>query len=433
MNPELTSDLRYSFRLPGSRSMVLGQSVLLSTGAGRLHFIEAANALCKCGVMTSLVMGVVPMRKLDWLYNAAGRLLGRRDLASRLHIRVQGSLLPLERIHGCGLAETLVFASMTLARWHIVPNAHGQAFTWALFGRQSRRYLGHDSIFHVRSGAGQGGAIRLAKQRGMKVVVDHSIAHPSYIEREMARAGHRPFITSNDPFWRLVLKDCAEADVLLVNSDFVRQTFIAEGFSGERIRVAYLGVREDFFSLKNDYTLKATPRLLFTGSFCYRKGADLLLQALTHLEQKGCICELHVAGDASECGALGEKYSGASRIVFHGSLPQPELKRLLAESDIYVFPTLAEGCAKSAMEALAAGLPVVTTEACGLPAEANRHYVQITERSPEALAAVLFELLSNADRREEVGRCGADLVKQSYRWDDYGRNVAALYAELTSR
>jgi len=313
-----------------------------------------------------------------------------------------------------------------------MPNGRGQALTWALFGRHSRRYLGRDNIFHVRSGAGQGGAIRAAKVKGMKVVVDHSIAHPGYIEHVMTRAGHRPYISVSDPFWRLILKDCADADVLLVNSEFVRSTFIEAGYPPERIRVAYLGVREDFFSLKKNYTLKTSPRLLFTGAFSYRKGADLLLLTLRQMERLGTVCELHVAGDASECRMLADKYSGASRIVLHGSLPQAELKSLLAESDLYVFPTLAEGCAKSAMEAMAAGLPVVTTQACGLPGDPGEHYVQISERTPEALATVLSEILRQPDRRERVGRSGAALVKQHYRWEDYGRNVAALYTELIS-
>jgi len=406
--------------------------VTISVGAGRLHFIEVTNALCKCGVSVSLVMGIVPSPKFDWLYNAAGRLLGRRELAKRLHVRTQGCQLPVSRVHGCGLAEVLVYAAMVFSRLHLVPNGRAQALTWALFGRLSRRYLGENHIFHVRSGAGQGGAIKAARARGMKVVVDHSIAHPGYIERAMARPGHTPTISASDPFWQLVLKDCAEADVLLVNSEFVRWTFIEEGFPAERIQVAYLGVREDFFSLKNDYAIKSPPRLLFTGAFCFRKGADLILQALGYLERLGIICELHVAGDASECRSLADKYQGASRIIFYGPLPQAELKRLLAESDLYVFPTLAEGCAKSAMEAMASGLPVVTTQACGLPGDPGAHYIQIAGHSPEALAAVLGEILRQPDRRERVGRSGAALVREHYRWEDYGHNVAALYTELIS-
>jgi len=406
--------------------------VVLSTGAGRLHFVEAANALWKNGVSTSLIMGIVPSRELDWLYNAAGRLLGRRELAKRLHVRTQGCLLPASHIKGCGFAETLVYGAMALARWHLVPDARGQALTWAFFGRQSRRHLGSNRIFHVRSGAGQGGAIWAARKKGMKVVVDHSIAHPSYIERVMARPRRKPTISARDPFWRQVLKDCTEADVILVNSEFAQQTFIDEGFPAEQIRVIYWGVRQDFFSLKNDYLLKSPPRLLFTGAFCYRKGADSLVQALSLMEQRGVVCELHVAGDASECRSLAEDYKGASRIVFYGALPQSELKRLLAESDLYVFPTLAEGCARSAMEAMAAGLPVVTTRACGLPGEPGKHFVQIPEPSPEAIATALCEALSQTDRREGIGRSGAALVKRCHRWEDYAHNVTELYKELIS-
>lgn len=327
----------------------------------------------------------------------------------------------------------MVYAATAFARLHLVPNGIGQSLTWAFFGRQSRRYLRGNQIFHVRSGAGQGGAIREAKALGMRVVVDHSIAHPAYIERVVSRPGHRSGITVNDSFWKLVLKDCSEADVLLVNSEFVRQTFISEGYTASRIEVVYLGVRPDFFGLKETYSLRSLPRLLFTGAFCYRKGADLLIDTLEGLDRLGCTCELHVAGDDSECRPLAQRYRGSSRIVFHGSLPQSELKQLLVAADLYVFPTLAEGCAKSAMEAMAAGLPVVTTLACGLPGVAGKHHLIVQERSAEVWADEIDRLLKQPHRRENIGRAGAALVAEQYRWDDYGRNVAALYSRIYSQ
>ena len=79
-----------------------------------------------------------------------------------------------------------------------------RANAWASFGRASIPYLNGD-IFHVRSGAGQGGAITQAKKRGMKIIVDHSIAHPKTVSDNLSKlyAKHRlPYSYSlEDPFW----------------------------------------------------------------------------------------------------------------------------------------------------------------------------------------------------------------------------------------
>jgi hypothetical protein len=128
---------------------------------------------------------------------------------------------------------------------------------WRAFGWQSQRYLRKAEIFHVRSGAGQAGAIRKAKLAGMKVVVDHSIAHPAFMEQALKPEYNTfglPFdLGPRSLLWRLVLADAAVADCLLVNSEFVRETFAKEGYPLDKIRIVHLGVREDFFSLKEAY------------------------------------------------------------------------------------------------------------------------------------------------------------------------------------
>ena len=77
-----------------------------------------------------------------------------------------------------------------------------------------------------------------------------------------------------------MLRDCDDADLLLVNSDFVKKTFVEQGYPAEKVRVAYLGVREEFFDLKRDYRIAGPVKILFTGNFDIRKGVRLLLEAI---------------------------------------------------------------------------------------------------------------------------------------------------------
>ena len=128
--------------------------------------------------------------------------------------------------------------------------------------------------------------------------------------------------------------------------------------------VAYLGVREDFVELKKDYSSERRLELLFTGGFGYRKGAQYLIPALETLEKQGTDFRLTVVGDAGEAAGLIESSSLGNRLKCVGFVPQDQLKGFLENSDLYVFPSLAEGCASSGMEAMAAGLPSKTWADC---------------------------------------------------------------------
>ena len=52
----------------------------------------------------------------------------------------------------------------------------------------------------------------------------------------------------SNPLWKEIMYDCEEGDRLLVNSDFVKNTFIEYGFDANKIDVVYLGVRSDFLA-----------------------------------------------------------------------------------------------------------------------------------------------------------------------------------------
>ena len=94
--------------------------------------------------------------------------------------------------------------------------AYGMEFRLAALG--SRKYLKNADVLLVRSGAGQSGAIRKARSNGLAVVTDHSIAHPAFmhvaLREEFARFGMAAGYDSRADLWKLVLRDCDDADLL---------------------------------------------------------------------------------------------------------------------------------------------------------------------------------------------------------------------------
>ncbi len=402
-----------------------------------MHLVQSALWLKRAGLDISLVQGWVPCLNAS-LLNWLGRLIGHQRLAygmlQRRPPELNGSL------HACATAEFLHQFLMRLARIGVGEHWRSATVSWRFFGWCSSRYLKNASVFHVRSGAGQGGAIVKARKNGMKIVVDHSIAHPAFMEKQLADEYQRynePFGMSEDnPFWKLVLQDCSDADMILVNSEFVKQTFVEAGFCEKKIRVVYLGVRRDFFFLKERYDFTdrmkqdLPARLLFTGGFGFRKGAEYLLQAVKLLLIRGVTIELTVVGSYAEAGAILDEFkSDRLPVTLVGHIPQDDLKGYFRESDIYVFPSLAEGCASSGMEALAAGLCVVTTFESGLPVrDGNTGYI-VPSKNAVAIADKIEWLCRNPAEVEQTGCRAAAQISSCYTWEKYAEGVAKVYEE----
>lgn len=420
--------------------------VVLSSGYGRLHLAQAADWLSKAEVSVKLVCGWVPKNPDGWLVRFCSKLVGR-NLSSGMRKRAitlsnGGEVLP------CAWADFFCNAWFWFERKIFKGKFHGRtaAFAWAVFGWQTKRYLrkyakDRKVVFHVRSGAGHGGAIKLAKKLGIPVIVDHSIAHPEYMEKhlrpEYDKNGAIFGLGTSSPFWRIVAEDCEWADALLVNSFFVRDTFIEQGYPAGKIKVAYLGTRPDFFGLRN---VKAANRgarklrLLFTGGFGFRKGAEYILDAVKILVDKASIpFEMDVVGDYSGAKGLIDKHKDENLpIVFHGPVPQDDLKKFLTQSDIYVFPSLAEGCACSGMEAMAAGLCVVATHEAGFPIKDGLNGCIVPGKNGEAVAEKIIWLMENPDEIDRMGSMSVELIRNEYTWERYADNVKGIYTELVA-
>jgi glycosyltransferase involved in cell wall biosynthesis len=103
----------------------------------------------------------------------------------------------------------------------------------------------------------------------------------------------------------------------------------------------------------------------------------------------------------------------------------------MADADLFVFPTLVEGSSRSAMEAAAAGLPIVTTESCGLPLRAEEQevlYVPLSD--PNALAAAVSELASDERRRSQIGSNAASRIQRGFTWPLYGAELMRIYSKI---
>ena len=180
----------------------------------------------------------------------------------------------------------------------------------------------------------------------------------------------------------------------------------------------------------------AGARLAFVGTNWQIKGLDVLLKATARLKATHPGVTLAVAGqDPSATGGkvrrLVRGLGLSDRVFFTGRLDRAALAALLWHADVFVLPSRQEAFGVSALEALAAGVPVVASDVGGL-GEILRdaaHGVLCPPDSPRALAEAIGGLLGAAARRRELARPGPARAAQ-FSLDRMIRAVRELYLSL---
>lgn len=407
--------------------------VVLATGHGPLHFIESGTWIAKSGVKIRMILGWVPKNADSFLCRLASKVVGR-DLTVGFKRRMLPDA-PFE-IVTTAFSE---FVNQTARRICKLFGRHTHlvdSWTWALLGFQSRQYLKGFDILQVRTGAGQGGLIKSAKRRGMKVIADHSALHPvtcgENLRDDYARWGQTLAIGPGLGVWKNVEADCRQADLIVVNADHIKASFVANGYPSEKIKVAYLGVRKDFMGIKTEYRNSGPLRILYTGAFSILKGAEYLLESMRLLTERGVEVECTIVGNVDAPAKLCDKYAHLP-VRYVGRVAQDELVAFLKESDVYLFPSLADGCAKAGMEAMAAGMCVVATRESGLPISDGENGFFVPKKDATAIADKIEWLASHQEEQKRLGRNAARLIRENYTWERYVEAIKKIYNELLNK
>lgn len=409
---------------------------IISTGQGRLHLIDSAVSIKKAGADVKVITGWIPPKIIsNKILNIIGIFLGRKNLAYGLRKR-NPIELDSNNIKKCSFAEFFMNYLFILSKYQIISRETATSWGWKIYCWQSKKYITNDAeIFHVRTGAGQNGSIEKAKKAGLIVIADQSAAHPFEIKNQLDKAYRNmtnPF-NPNLGLWKMVLDDCKKADCILVNSDYIKKSFLEHGFDEEKIRVIPLGIRSNFFNLKSNYQTSSRIKLMYSGSISRWKGFHLLIEACRRLIEINFSFKFDIFGTISKDINIPEWFLNHSAITFHGHVPQDDLKSFLKNADIYIFPSYCDGSSQSQKEAMAAGLPVISNEKTGAPIVHGENGWLIPDDSADAIFDAILTLSKDEKLRERLGLNASDTIKSEHNWSKYGENVVSLYAELINK
>lgn len=175
----------------------------------------------------------------------------------------------------------------------------------------------------------------------------------------------------------------ADADLIITNSEFSRETFLSAGVPAEKIKAIPTGCPP--VTSRNLAEDQARPMIfLSAGSQSLRKGTPYLLEAWKTL--RPVAAELWLVGEMQ----LPERMLSdlPESISVHPPVPAHDLERIFTRASVLVLPTLGEGLAHILLEALSAGLAIITTEnsGCGNLVEDGVNGWQIPIRDSELLA-----------------------------------------------
>jgi glycosyltransferase involved in cell wall biosynthesis len=217
--------------------------------------------------------------------------------------------------------------------------------------------------------------------------------------------------------WRKA--EWALADVVMVNSKWTLDALVKLGVPSEKIAIVPLAYETEEIEPVSPPRAEGPLRVLYLGQVNLRKGIQYLLEAARKLDKK------HFRFDVAGPISISDEHvvTAPANVTFHGSVTRDRVREFYREADVFVLPTISDGFALTQLEAMAHGLPVITTPNCGEVVHDGIDGLIVPARDSTALAKALETLADDPERldamreaaRENVSRFGLEALDQNLR------------------
>ena len=195
------------------------------------------------------------------------------------------------------------------------------------------------------------------------------------LDRSFSFTGHAADLFRNRS---ALTSKIARADFIICISEFHRQFYLKNGADPSKLHVAYCGIDTSHFTPARRTRAENEPiHILSSGRLVAKKGFPVLIEACGHLRERGLAFRCTIAGSGPDEAALRAQITAAGlddHITLTGeALKQEDIPAFMYSGDIYTLPCLwaadndVDGLPQMLMEAMACGLPAVSTDLVGIP------------------------------------------------------------------
>jgi len=223
----------------------------------------------------------------------------------------------------------------------------------------------------------------------------------------------------------LIKKVWKNATFLIANSQDLRRTALAF-YHQDYISVIPNGIDSKKFFPNNKKSFEKTTKFLYAGRLNKIKGIDVLLEAFDQYSQKNKWCTLTIIGDGPLNQSLQNKYKLNFQIIFLGRKNPEEMPNIYRNHDIFILPSLNEGMSNTILEAMASGLPIITTDTGGNKQLIKNNGLIIPKNDITALKQAFEKFYDNHQLINSMGQQSRQLAIY-YDWSNTAKDYLKKY------
>ena len=234
------------------------------------------------------------------------------------------------------------------------------------------------------------------------------------------------------------------ADLILPVSDHWRKKLISLGAPADRTVVHRMGINTEYFTFREREPHDGPMRIATTARFTEKKGLEYAVKSIARVMEQHPDTDLHydMIGDGPTRPQVEEliaEHGLGDRVTLHGAITLDEVRELLEKADVFLLPSVVasdgdkEGVPVSLMEAMAMGMPVLSTWHSGIPelVEDGVSGFLVPERDTDALAGRIHWMSENRGEWAGLGRAGHEKVEREFNLDRLHDQLVELYRKLS--
>jgi glycosyltransferase involved in cell wall biosynthesis len=294
--------------------------------------------------------------------------------------------------------------------------------------------------------------------RKVKIDIIHGNGEEAYFIPYLAKfIGSRFVLTSHSPFipqtgiikalrdpiqllkrlnFYLLRTALIKADFLFTYSNFSKR-LVKDGIHGEynkEIKIISPGVDQSWFNVdvkKKEKTLN----LLYFGRLEYEKGIDIMLNSFAKVLPKFPSIKLHIIGEGNYMD-ISKRYCNKlgiiGNVIFYGWKEMNDIQKIMSNCDLCILPSRIESFGLTIAEAMAAGIPVISTKAGAIP-EILKNGVtgtMVASEDIEELTEAIIYALENKSEIQNRAKAARKLIKKEFSWDVSVKKFIEVYKSL---